>query len=211
MTHRQTPKWRKESPWGLDQSNFNRALKILGQGDPARGTREYLSVHQELETAFRTWGFTDQEDLTKLADETMDRVAQKLPQQWKEGDDPTFFIFRVARFVRLEQYRKRRYLEPEEKIEKLGPEPVDQSSEQKEHLHQALDGCLDELAEGERELILDYYQGEGGTKIDLRKKLATKFNSDSINALRIKAFRLRQRIENCLEKKLRAAGKPGAE
>jgi hypothetical protein len=48
-----------------------------------------------------------------------------------------------------------------------------------------------------RELIRAYYEGEGEVKIRNRKDLAGRLEVP-LNALRIRAFRLRAKIEECV-------------
>ena len=49
-----------------------------------------------------------------------------------------------------------------------------------------------------RELILQYYQGEKGAKIENRKKLTVRFKIP-LNTLRMRALRLREKLQVCVE------------
>ena len=55
------------------------------------------------------------------------------------------------------------------------------------------------VASANREIILGYYFGEERIKIENRRKLATKFNL-SVNALSIRACRIREKLKICVEK-----------
>jgi DNA-directed RNA polymerase specialized sigma24 family protein len=57
--------------------------------------------------------------------------------------------------------------------------------------------CLEGLLPENRALILDYYQGEKSGKIGLRKQLAEKLGTP-LNALRIRAHRIRMQLEKCV-------------
>jgi DNA-directed RNA polymerase specialized sigma24 family protein len=74
----------------------------------------------------------------------------------------------------------------------VGPE------DKKEALLDALERCLNSLAPAERELILEYYRGDGRTKIETRRLLAERLGS-SMNALSIRACRIRNKVEECVK------------
>lgn len=63
-----------------------------------------------------------------------------------------------------------------------------------------LDECLQELSDEERELITAYYQGEKTDKLKNRKKLAEQHGMP-MNALRIRIFRIRKKLEDCIRKR----------
>jgi DNA-directed RNA polymerase specialized sigma24 family protein len=61
-----------------------------------------------------------------------------------------------------------------------------------------LRNCLQTLSPDNRELILQYYQGEKGEKIGNRKKLIERLGIP-VNTLRMRALRLRERLQACVE------------
>src|SRR5262249_1512637 len=69
-----------------------------------------------------------------------------------------------------------------------------------------LEKCLQELSPEDRKLITTYYQGEGRAKIEMRRELAAQF-AISVSALRIRACRLRskleERVNHCLRTNLK--------
>jgi RNA polymerase sigma factor (sigma-70 family) len=60
-----------------------------------------------------------------------------------------------------------------------------------------LDRCIEELPNEEQQIILQYYSGEFGTKIDNRKKIAERIGTN-INNLRIRVYRIREKLERCV-------------
>ena len=66
----------------------------------------------------------------------------------------------------------------------------------------ALRRCLGQLPEENRDLILRYYQGEGGGQIARRKELGERFGLPA-TALRMRALRLREKLLACVERRLR--------
>jgi DNA-directed RNA polymerase specialized sigma24 family protein len=60
------------------------------------------------------------------------------------------------------------------------------------------------LSPDNRELILQYYNGEKGEKIQNRKKLLDRLGIP-VNTLRMRALRLRERLQGCVEECLSRA------
>jgi hypothetical protein len=60
-----------------------------------------------------------------------------------------------------------------------------------------LEECLAKLATPDRDLILGYYCGEQRTKIENRRGLAATLRL-SVNALSIRACRIRNKLELCV-------------
>ena len=73
---------------------------------------------------------------------------------------------------------------------------------------ECLRACLSQLPSDSRDLILSYYQGEKGEKIKNRKALTDLFGIPA-NILRMRALRVRERLQvcadGCLQRKQRIA------
>ena len=69
----------------------------------------------------------------------------------------------------------------------------------------ALNTCLGQLGVRSSELILRYYAGQGAAGQHARLGLAQEWNI-SINALRNKALRIRQALEQCVRRRLQGLG-----
>ena len=72
------------------------------------------------------------------------------------------------------------------------------SSDQEEPEFICLEMCMDRLTANNRELVLQYYQQEKKAKIEHRKLLAEKLGI-AVNALRIRAFRIRVSLQKCVQ------------
>ena len=70
---------------------------------------------------------------------------------------------------------------------------------------ECLEQCLQKLPTEQRELITIYYQGAGEVKIKSRKELAARLGIP-LNALRIRACRLRDKIGDCVHSCLKQFG-----
>jgi DNA-directed RNA polymerase specialized sigma24 family protein len=142
----------------------------------------------------------------ELADETLNRVAQRLEELGSiTGTAPAQYCYVTARFVFLEYLRSRE--RGGSSLEEMTPAAADaalstserqkEEAESKEQLSACLEECLNQLASPDRKLILEYYQGEQRVKIDNRRTLAATLQL-SVNALAIRASRVRNRLELCV-------------
>ncbi len=142
----------------------------------------------------------------ELADETLIRVARKLEEQGSITDSPPArYCYIVARFVFLEYLRgadqRRASLDDRQAaanpaVRSAPSEGTDRASD--EALLDGLDQCMQQLNEYDRALILEYYAGDQRDRIERRRALAARLNL-TLNALSIRACRIRDRLEKCLD------------
>jgi RNA polymerase sigma factor (sigma-70 family) len=172
----------------LSQEHFDRLLTWLDQ-DRERAGLAYEEIRRRLTTIFAARGCSLPED---LADETLDRVARRVADiaATYSGDKAKYF-FGVATNVHHE-YLKRPAL-PE-----LTPELIDEPDD-KERIHDCLEHCLEKLPGDAREMILRYYSQEKQAKIALHKSMAEEFGV-SINTLRLRILRMKEKLQLCLER-----------
>jgi DNA-directed RNA polymerase specialized sigma24 family protein len=173
--------------WSLSQEAFDALLDWLDSDREQAGIK-YEEIRARLIIIFTGRGCVDAED---LADETINRVTQRLSTIKKEfTGDPTRYFFGVANFILME-YMRRKPPQP-------SPFPPTDSN-QVEVEFRCLEQCMDSLSEENRYLLLKYYGAEGGSKIDQRKQLAEELGI-AANALRIRAYRIRLGLQQCVEK-----------
>ena len=155
--------------------------------DREEAGRRYEEIRGRLIKIFARHGCSEAED---LADETLRRVELKVhtvAPDWV--NDPALYFYAVARNVRHE-YGRHKPLPWT-----LPPVP---DSVQAEREDACLERCMDQLLTGdERELVLQYHQGEGRTKIESRQGLARQHGL-GLNALRIRIHRLVTRLRPCI-------------
>jgi DNA-directed RNA polymerase specialized sigma24 family protein len=133
----------------------------------------------------------------EIADETDVRVCRRIGEvvaKWNKGDDPALYFYKVAKYVYLETTHR-----PSVGLPLTAPEP----SEGKELLHACLDRCLSQLQPQQRELILEFHEGEKGVRIENRQRLAAKHGINT-KALSLRAFRLHRALRPCLDECLMA-------
>jgi DNA-directed RNA polymerase specialized sigma24 family protein len=178
--------------WTLTQDAFDRLLIALG-GDRDSGGEKYLEIRTNLTRFFEWRGCSFPED---HADETFNRIAKKLD----EGEqilNPAGYAMGVARLLLLEVMKSRqREQSALNEIGAAGEAYV--ADDDGEDRLDCLRNCLQTLSPDNRELILQYYQGEKGAKIQNRKKLIDRLGIP-VNTLRMRALRLRERLQGCVE------------
>ncbi|MGH9969479.1 MAG: hypothetical protein ACREBG_17020 [Pyrinomonadaceae bacterium] len=161
--------------------------KLLARLDPDRERAGHLYEEIRLKLLkFFMWKNCPEADLH--ADDALDRIARKL-DEGTEIQNLNAYAYQVARYIVLEQYRQ--------------PAPADLGLHEPTlpeppapRMH-CLEKCLTILSLPDRELILAYYEGEGGVKIEKRKELARQLEL-STTALKIRACRIRTKLETCI-------------
>jgi RNA polymerase sigma factor (sigma-70 family) len=137
---------------------------------------------------FTCRGCTEAED---LADETINRVTAKVEEVAENySGDPALYFYGVAQKVHLEYLRKRHT--PDVSVP-LSVIPSEESEEEYECLEQ----CIERLPPDNRQLVLRYYQEEKQAKIEHRKQVAKELGI-AVNALRIRAHRIRLVLQRCV-------------
>jgi DNA-directed RNA polymerase specialized sigma24 family protein len=188
--------------WVPTQDAFRNFLQWLDEGVDSGGER-YLDMRRRLALYFDRKNCLCPDD---LADETLNRVARKLEEKGSITDlSPAHYCYVAARFVFLEYLRGGQPAQTafEEPLHSAvlpglsGSPGKDSENQAREKLHQCLERCLDQLPEKDRELILEYYRGEQRTKIEGRYRLAKRLGL-SMNALSIRACRIRDKLEVCI-------------
>ena len=188
---------------GITQEQFDSLLTWLGNGDRELGARKYETVRAGLVRVFISKGFNDAED---LADETLNRTARKIDEGEEIEKNVSALALGVAHFVFLETSRRpdNRRAEMEELITVAAPPEhrVEDDDLRAVYLRE----CMRGLSKDSRELIIEYYREEGRAKIEDRKALAEKLGI-SLNALFSRAKRIRDRLEQCVTRRIKR--KPG--
>jgi DNA-directed RNA polymerase specialized sigma24 family protein len=158
--------------------------------DPTRAGERYEELRRRLHGLLRWWG---SDNPLELADKVLDRVAMKLEERAPVSREALpGYVRGVARFVFHESIREKQ----QEELA-LRDLPAQHGDSESESALASLDVCLDTLLPGDRRLIIDYYAVHRPSTIEARRRLASGLQL-SPTALRIRAHRLRQRLEECL-------------
>jgi DNA-directed RNA polymerase specialized sigma24 family protein len=181
--------------WVLTQEAFERLLGWLDT-DRDRAGKKYETVRLRLIKIFTCRGCTEAED---LADETINRVTAKVEEvAEKYSGDPTLYFYGVAQKVHLEYLRKYQKKQADVAVDSdtLNAAPISLDDDI-EPEYECLERCLDHLPSDNRKLVVEYYQQERQAKIEHRKRLATELGI-AVNALRIRAHRIRLVLQRCV-------------
>jgi DNA-directed RNA polymerase specialized sigma24 family protein len=178
--------------WTLTQDAFDKLLIAFG-GDRESGSEKYLEIRGNLTRFFEWRGCPFPED---HADETMNRVAKKVAEG-EEILNPAGYAMGVARLLLLEIVKGRQ--REQSALTEIGREnEAYEAEDDGEGRLTCLRNCLQTLSPDNRDLILQYYQGEKSEKIQNRKKLMERLGVP-VNTLRMRALRLRERLQGCVE------------
>ena len=189
--------------WVLTPDAFDQLLQWLDQGVSSSG-ESYLEMRRRLVAYFDRKHCPAPDD---LADETLNRVARRLTEEGTiTSDAPAHYCYIVARFVLLESLRKQQpQVSFNEKLSFRQAAPLDEmpdlteSREERERRWGCLEQCMAGMEAVSRELIVGYYHGDQRIKIENRRAMAVNLGI-TVNALSIRACRIRQKLENCIHK-----------
>lgn len=172
--------------WSLSQEDFDALLDWLDSDREQAGIK-YEQIRSRLIKIFTGRGCVDPEE---LADETINRVTRKIKDIKNEfTGDPALYFFGVAKMLLLEYMRRKPPQTP--------PPPTDSARAELEY--RCLERCIDRLSEDDRSLLLREYGAKGQTQVERRKALADELGI-SLNALRIRVYRVRVALKECIEK-----------
>ena len=172
--------------WVLTQESFDALLTWLDP-KPDEAGRKYEDIRRRLIKIFTCRKCFEPEDLT---DETMNRVARKLPEIVADyAGEPIAYFYAVANNVHKEYLRRKPVPSPP-------PLPID--SEDIEREYACLESCIQTLTPLNRLLVVQYYQKDKAAKIENRRQLAERLGI-ALNALRIRAHRLRLVLQECVQ------------
>jgi len=180
---------------GITQESFDLLLHWLNPDRDEAG-QKYEKIRLRLIKLFACRGRPDAED---LADKAISRVTKKVKQVVVDYEgDPALYFYGVARKVYLEILRPKAIVQEEEfSSPVINPQELE-AAEELEQEYSCLELCMEKLPKHNRHLVLEYYQEEKGAKIDHRKRLSQELGI-ALNALRIRAHRIRVQLQKCME------------
>jgi DNA-directed RNA polymerase specialized sigma24 family protein len=181
----------------LTATAFEKLLVCL---DPVRETAagKYELLRLKLAKTF-VWKGCPESEADALADTVLDRAALKIASG-EQIKNINAYAAEVSRFVWLEHLRRRREDAVGDDLPEVAMQADIEILNDPDLRMQCLRKCLAEVVpdEADRMLIVGYYDTEaGGKNKDSRKQLADKLNI-SMTTLKVKACRLRSRLETCI-------------
>lgn len=183
----------------LTANSFRSLLERLGEGDFAAGAEKYELLRMKLIRSFH-WRGCPESHSDALVDTVLDRIAAKL-ESGVEVLNINSYSAEVLRLVWLEHTRKHREDALGDSSMPEGSSNPDEAPFEDSDLRlRCLRKCLAEIASDDsmRRLIIGYYDPDAGDKVkDARKRLAESMGL-SMGNLRVRACRLRERLERCI-------------
>lgn len=189
----------RKMDWVPTPGALDKFLAVLNP-HPEEAAKQYVTLKTRLIRFFEWKGSAFPE---MRADQTLDTTMRKID----EGQVVTNlmpYIMTVARTVAKEDWRDRQRLDPlDDDFADTGhpsnPNPLSKDEDEDNNRRLiCFDRCLESMSSKSRNFILSYYQENGRAKIDWRKQLADQLGIP-LNALRIRAHRIRRTLEQCID------------
>ncbi len=178
----------------LTQMSFDKLLDLLDADRENAGVK-YESLRLRLIKFFEWRNCEMSEELTDIV---FDRVLRKIAEG-EQIQSVTAYSATVSQFVFKEYLRsnerQNQLIEDAPEIQNL-TQKVYAEDDKKTLRLSCLDKCLAEFSTENRKFIIAYYDTDETTMIASRKRLADELNS-TLNTIRIKACRLKGKLENC--------------
>lgn len=176
-------------------TSFDIFLALL-DADRNQAGEEYEKLRRRL-IKFFEWRNCEMPE--ELSDTVFDRVLRKI-SEGEEIQNVTAYSATIAQFVFKEYLRsnerQNQLIEDAPEIQNIKAQEPNTEDEKSSQRLACFDKCLKEFSEENRKFIIAYYDTDEKTMINSRKKLADDMNA-SLNTLRIKACRLKARLEDC--------------
>lgn len=166
--------------------------------DELRAAEKYETLRQKL-TSLLAWKGCNDSDADELADRTIDRVAIKIAEGEKV-ENIGAYAGSVARFIWLEHNRKKREDAAGDDLPEVAVEPEIDVLKESDSRMECLRDCMASTIPNptDRKIIIGYYDTESNEKNkNARKRLAETLDM-STGALKVKACRLRDKLERCI-------------
>jgi DNA-directed RNA polymerase specialized sigma24 family protein len=183
---------RAKTKWVLTHDAFEKLLNAFSP-DRDEAAAQYELMRCKLVRFFEWRGIEAAEE---HADETINRVARRI-DEGQTIDNLTSYFYGVARMVFMEALRDRAHtpIAIEDAFAELRGEIIIEIDPDPRIV--CFERCLDSLPPENRDLIVGYYEEERRAKIELRQELADRLQIP-MNALRIRAHRIRVKLEKCI-------------
>lgn len=181
----------------LDSNSFSLLLAAL-DADELKAADKYELLRSKVRSLLQWRGCIDS-DADDLADKTLDRVAAKIADGEKI-DNIGAYTGSVARFIWLEHQRKRKEDAVGDDLPEVAVLPEIPDTESEDERMECLRECMRSTIPkpDDQRLITGYYDTDSNEKNkDARKRLAESLGL-SINTMKVRACRLRDKLERCI-------------
>ena len=198
----------RKSVWVLTGEAFEGLLRSL-DADRERAGEKYEQTRRKLIEFFEARGCHAP---VEHADETINRVARKI-YEGEEIQDVARYFYGVARLLWMELLRERAKnpvpldaVAPPSTRSTKETEEIEEERAERERRVGCFETCLEQFTPDNRTFIIAYYREEKGAKIESRKAQADALGV-SLNALRLRACRIKSILEKCVKQCVEQASK----
>jgi DNA-directed RNA polymerase specialized sigma24 family protein len=176
----------------LTTASFQLLLDRL-DNDPTRYEELRVRVSQVLR-----WRGCPESHVDELVDNTFDRVASKLGSG-EQVENIGAFAAAVARFIWLEHSRKNKADAVGDDLPETPVEPSLDFLDDEDTRMRCLRRCVaTKFSDEDKRLVVQYYDTDADEKAkNARKRLADSLGM-TLNALKVRACRLRMKLERCI-------------
>lgn len=190
--------------WTVTPDAFDRLLLWLDPNREAAGEK-YEKIRLKLIKLFKWRNCVPEEE---YADITINRVTRRIYENASIDASNPYLYFHGTALNVIREFWRGQLKHKQEDFDNLSPlESADKNPHQKieqELEHQktqkrfaCMQNCLRDLPPETRDFIVEYHQGE--SKKDIRKEMAERLQVP-LNVLRIRACRIRDSLQTCVEK-----------
>lgn len=191
----------RKKNWTLTQDALDKLLALF-DADVERAGEKYELMRKKLIRFF-------QSRRSNLSSELADEVLNRIARRAEEGEEIrretlAEYFYGVAHNVLKEFLRspENAFASIDALSDRLSEHPgqVEERKAEKyesERRLRCLESCAEKLPAETRDLIVSYYEEEEGAKIRNRRRLAESLGVP-MNALRIRAHRIRAKLEKCV-------------
>lgn len=176
------------------QISFDKLLALFDADREQSGVK-YENLRQRLIKFFEWRNCEMPEELTDIV---FDRILKKI-EAGEEIQQISAYASTIAQFVFKEYLRsnerQNQLIEESPEVQNLKQDVYFEDEQESIRLN-CFEKCLAEFDSENRNFIIAYYTTEEKTMIAARKRLADELNSN-LNTIRIKACRLKSKLENC--------------
>lgn len=182
----------------FSQNSFDKLLNLFAQDRDDAGAK-YENLRLRL-IKFFEWRKCEMPE--ELTDVVFDRVLRKITEG-EEIQNIAAYSATIAQFVFKEYLRsnerQNQLIEDAPEVQNLKAKETINEDEAADLRQTCFDKCLAEFSEENRKFIIAYYDTDEKTMIASRKRLAEKLGTN-LNTLRIRACRLKSKLEDCTMK-----------
>ena len=180
----------------LAQTDFDKLLALLDADRETAGVK-YESLRVRL---IKFFDWRNCETAQELADTVFDRILRKI-SEGAEIQNINAYSATIAQFVFKENLRNPAFqfesIEENPNVQNFVKTEEPEEDDAETLRFDCFEKCLSEMDSETRRLLIAYHDTDERTMIPTRKRLADSL-SISLNTLRIRVCRLKNKLENCV-------------